>query len=69
MTNQRFEVGGRVVVVETLADELRGQEGKVVSITRSPRLYRILLDNKRDLYFLGSQLDHQKGDFCVSNTE
>lgn len=66
MTNRRFEVGDRAVVVKTLADELRGQPGTVVSITEHPRLYRIRLDNKRDLYFLGSQLDHQKRESCVS---
>jgi len=71
MTNQRFEVGGRVVVVKTLADDLRGQPGTVVRVraaewNRSPQWYRVRLDNKRELYFKGSQLDQQKGDSCVS---
>lgn len=72
--NQRFEVGDRVVVVKTLADELRGQEAEVVLIVgarwnRSPEWYRVRLGSKRELYFRGSQLDHQKRENCVSNTE
>ena len=69
--NQRFKVGGRVVVVKTLANELRGQPGTVVRVraaewNRSPAWYRVRLDNKRELYFLGSQLDQQKGHLHVS---
>lgn len=65
MTNQRFKVGDRVVVVRTLADELRGQPGTVVFIRSTADFCRVRLDNRRELYFQPSQLDHQKGNSSV----
>jgi len=68
--NQRFKVGDGVVVVETEADALRGQEAEVVRCSKGKNgraaWYRVRLNNKRELYFRGYQLDHQKGKSNVS---
>lgn len=39
-----------------VAPEFEGQRGVIKRVLDHPRMYRVLLDNGRDLYFLQGQL-------------